>query len=199
MNKKDPDEKFYNELLLFGMDPSDIVWEDNFGKALRRYQVPREKLDRNPRDPKDKAFGCIGDDKTVRIPYCHWTDDRYKHPQTVFGRSVGGKKNYHYNYSDRLAEWHGELWYEAQELAKQHAVLPSTEWVEGSARYWEMVLGNCYQRNTHYLDPATLTQATLRVRVCLGHVMVGHNWSNGHSYRVFGYRVMGPDANRVTI
>lgn len=203
MNTKDK-RRFLKDGFFPDFDPfgDEVTYEDIYGRTYRKYQTNnrnfRQPLDRNPSDPKDRAHRCVGDKKNVRIPSCHYTDERFKHPQTVFGRSVSGKRLYTYAYEDRFRDWNYELWREAEKHAREYSRLPSTEWEHGSARYWEMVLSHFHQNVRYKVDPVTLTETKLDVNVKLAHVMTGFNWSNGQSYYIFGYRIMGKDRQKVT-
>lgn len=112
-------------------------------------------------DPKDFAYKCIGDDKDAKLPSCHYTEDRFRDAQTIFGRK---KKRTGYDYSDRYPQWDYEKWKAAHEHAKTEDV------VQGSVRYYEHVL-------TYFHGKETL----------IDHVLTGFNVSDGYSYYVFGY------------
>lgn len=142
----------------------------------------RRGTDRND-DPKDFATGCIGDSKDIRLPSCHYSDDRYKHAQTVFGRRRDGLS---YDYSDRFPQWDSEKWREGHDKAKEMA--DRGEIVMGSVRYYEIVLS--YFHNAVEMisvDPADLTKFRTNPTVSIEHVLIGFNWSNGFSYQVYGY------------
>lgn len=102
----------------------------------------------------------------------HYTDSRFKQPQTVYladGHRVGKDdyvKGAEYNYSDRLMEWNG---WEKYEAAWNAAKASSHE--PRSAAYVELYLRTL-------LDKPNLK---------LVHVMAGVNWGNGYPYQVYGY------------
>lgn len=149
----------------------------------RGYRMARRGTDRNPGEPNDHAYGCIGDSKDIRLPSCHYTDDRYKHAQTVFGRRRDGLS---YDYSDRFPQWDSTKWNEGHEKAKEMA--DRGDIVAGSVRYYEIVLS--YFHNAVEMiavDPADLTSFRTNPTVSIEHVLIGFNWSNGFSYQVYGY------------
>ena len=112
-------------------------------------------------DPEDFAYKCIGDDKTVKLPSCHYSDERFRNAQTIFGRR---KKRGGYDYDDRYPQWNYDKWTNAH----KHAA--SLDVVDGSVLYYEAVLSFFHDKET-----------------VIDHVLTGFNWSNGYSYYVFGY------------
>lgn len=92
----------------------------------------------------------------------HYTDDRFKKEQTVFGEEQSGLA---YDYSDRLWQWDSDKAKEALEVAKNSGE------VKSSAAYYEVYL-------SHYFGKP----------VEIGHIIAGVGRSNGYPYCVFGYR-----------
>ena len=130
----------------------------------------RRPTDRN-NDPKDFAYKCIGDNRNTRLPSCHYSDDRFRDVQTVFGRR---KKRGGYDYSDRYPMWDGQRgtnrWREGHDLAQAESEKDDCNWDSGSVTYYDMVLSHFHQKETH-----------------IDHVLTGFNPSDGYSYYVFGF------------
>lgn len=140
------------------LDGYDIFGDDPFLTFGRR--ITPEPTKRN-NDPHDFAYGCIGDDKDKKLPSCHYTDDRFQHPQTIFGRR---NKRTGYDYSDRYPQWDYDKWQEARRIAQE------SDAVNGSVRYFEIMLTHFHGKKTE-----------------IDHVLTGFNLSDGYSYYVFGY------------
>ena len=68
-------------------------------------------------------------DKTVQLETMpHYTDRRFEHEQTVFGKQKDGL---HYDYSDRLWQWDYKKAKHAAETANaSNAISRSAEWYE---------------------------------------------------------------------
>lgn len=171
---------------------SDFDWDDygygdfdfdGIGKQRRRYREFREGTSRND-DPKDHAYSCI-DDPNVRLPGCHYSDDRFKHAQTIWGHK---RKRTGYNYSDRFSQWDYNLWDEAHDIAQAESKKAGCEWQAGSVRYFELVLSYFHAKvHTFQVDVSDLTQVSADPIVKMDHVLTGFNVSNGYDYKVFGY------------
>lgn len=97
------------------------------------------------------------------LPYAHYTDDRFKEAQVVFGSKQSGLS---WDYSDRLQQWSYEKYEQACDAAKESGAKPRT------AR-WALTMLR------HYFDDQNLE---------LGCIMTGFNLSNGYDYYVYGYR-----------
>ena len=183
---------------IFGREIDELFYLDEMMSNAGLKKTRRSKWEVNRsrgRDPKDYGINCVGDDKYVRLPSCHYTDERFKTPQTIFGRDVGGKKGYHYDYDDRFQMWNWDLWDEGIKRAREYIHLPECNWEDRSVKFYEMAIGYFHQRVTLEVG-ADMTTAALKVNVCIGHVLTGFNWSNGHSYYVFGYKLMGKDKDK---
>jgi hypothetical protein len=155
----------------------DIFGDDLYGRhgidiltGRRKGGFGRKPTDRND-DPQDFAHGCIGDDRTAKLPSCHYSDERFKNVQTIFGRR---KKRTGYDYSDRFSMWDGQRgtnrWREGHELAEAESKKDDCNWAVGSVTYYEMVLSHFYQKPT-----------------AIDHVLTGFNVSDGYSYYVYGH------------
>jgi hypothetical protein len=92
----------------------------------------------------------------------HYTDDHYKHPQTIFGKE---EKGLEYAYSDRLYQWDHIKEAEARNVAN------SSKAKRDTARWFQIYL-------TAYFGKP----------VILKHILAGVNWGNGYPYQVFGYK-----------
>lgn len=100
----------------------------------------------------------------------HYTDDRFKHPQTIFGAE---RKGIHYDYSDRLYEWDYTKAREAEKIASKSGAAPkSCKWYEA------------------YLSAYHGKEATIY------HILAGWNLSSGYSYMVFGYTLEETKKNK---
>lgn len=97
----------------------------------------------------------------------HYSDERFRDPQTVFGKP--GPRTGHpgltYDYSDRLWEWD---YRKAEEAAKAAEASGAPK---KSARYYDAFLTAYHGKPCH-----------------VEHVIAGVVASNGHPYAVFGYR-----------
>jgi hypothetical protein len=96
----------------------------------------------------------------------HYTDERYRYPQTVY-RAPNVKRDdssLGYEYDDRLWEWNYKKAEESSDAAKKE-------------------VGN---NNTVMFFSNFLTRYFGKV-IVVKHIMVGWNWSNGFSYKIFGY------------
>lgn len=122
---------------------------------------------------EDKPLSNFSGDRSTYAPQSrtvaintspHYTDERFRHAQTVFGRQEDGL---HYDYSDRLYEWNYKKAKRASEDASKTKARP------GSANWHEAWLSSYHGKP-----------------VALKHVMAGWNWSNGYPYAVFGYRFL---------
>jgi len=146
-----------------------MVWDsvDDMMFDGSGYINPRQAMGRGIRptkrnnDPKDFAFKLIGDDKSVKLPSCHYTDERFRNAQTIFGRR---KKRGGYSYDDRFPQQNYDKW----QAAHKHAA--SLDVADGSVFYYEAVL-------SYFLDKETV----------IDHVLTGFNWSSGYSFYVFGH------------
>ena len=160
------------EAMIYGMD----------GRG--RYRPFREGTSRND-DPKDHAYSCIGDNPNIRLPGCHYTDERFNHAQTIWGHK---RKRTFYNYSDRFMQWDYTLWSEGHDIARAESEKSGCEWVTGSVRYFELVLSYFHAKiYTFQVDISDLTQVSVDPIVKMDHVLTGFNGSNGFDYKVFGY------------
>lgn len=139
---------------------------------------------RNPTDPNDRAYGCIGDNKLIQLPFAHYTNNNYKHPQTSFGRAENGLG---YDYDDRYPQWNHELWQEGHRLANEYTKLPKCNWEHNSVAYYEFVLSHFHECIRMKVNPTDMKTVTLETDIVISHVMTGVNHSNGGDYRVFGY------------
>ncbi len=149
-----------------------------------RYRSFREGTSRND-DPKDHAYSCIGDNPNIRLPGCHYTDDRFKHAQTIWGHK---RKRTSYDYSDRFPQWDGKLWDEGHDIAQAEAKKVGCEWQAGSVRYFELVLSYFHAKvHTFQVDVSDLTKVSANPIVKMDHVLTGFNLSSGYDYKVFGY------------
>jgi hypothetical protein len=92
----------------------------------------------------------------------HYTDNRYQHMQTVYGREHKGLK---YDYSDRLRQWDYQKDESAHAAAKASGAKPRT------ARYYNAYLSAYFGQPTE-----------------VKHILAGWNVSTGYSYQLFGYR-----------
>lgn len=91
----------------------------------------------------------------------HYTDQRFKSPQTVWGDEEAGIS---YDYSDRLWEWDYNKAKAAVEVANNAAARNTAQW--------------CQTFLSHYHGKP----------VQLRHIMAGFNLGNGYPYQIFGYR-----------
>lgn len=92
----------------------------------------------------------------------HYTDERFRHAQTVYGRE---EERLAYDYSDRLWQWDSEKAEQAAKTANASGAKLKT------ARWYQTYL-------SAYFDKA------VEVR----HILAGWNRVTGYSYAVFGYR-----------
>jgi hypothetical protein len=94
----------------------------------------------------------------------HYSNDRFKKPQTIFGEE---EKGLWYDYSDRLISWYWDNQGVARDKANEsgHA-RNSVNWLE----VW--MEGLCGKK------------------VTIHHVVSGVNHSNGYPYFVLGYKVI---------
>jgi len=155
----------------------DLFGDDLYGRhgidiltGRRERGFGRKPTDRND-DPKDFAYKCIGDNRTAKLPSCHYTEDRFRDAQPIFGRKM---KRGCYEYSDRYAIWDSQRgtnrWREGHELAEAESKKDDCNWALGSVTYYEMVLEHFHQKPVH-----------------IDHVLTGFNVSDGYSFYVFGY------------
>jgi hypothetical protein len=93
----------------------------------------------------------------------HYTDERYRHPQTIFGTKEDGLV---YNYSDRIVQWD----YAKAEQASKAATASGA--AHHTARWYQAYLSAYYDQTIE-----------------LKHILAGWNWATGYAYQVFGYRV----------
>lgn len=140
----------YNEQMSYFPDRAEIL------RAINRVGV-----ERNPNSP-------------IAHVAPHYTDDRFKEPQTVYladGYKTDNSGGYPfvdgatYNYSDRIWQWD---WNKAD--AANKASLEKGLHRDSAARY------EVYLRL--YFDKPDLK---------LVHIMAGYNLATGYPYRVFGY------------
>lgn len=92
----------------------------------------------------------------------HYTNDRFKKAQTVWGHE--SEDLLFYNYSDRLYQWDYGAYKEALNIASEKAENTSSLWVQ------------------------EFLSAYHKKPVKLYHIMAGYNVSNGFPYQVFGYK-----------
>jgi len=113
-------------------------------------------------------------DKPINHLQPHYTDDRFKRPQTVFVREgyklivdsdYGYVKSAFYNYSDRIWQWDWDKTEESRKTAIEKYKKADT------AAYWEYWLQLVFDKPN----------------LKLVHILAGFNPSNGYSYQVFGY------------
>ena len=92
----------------------------------------------------------------------HYTDERFRKEQTVFGAE---ESNLSYDYDDRIRQWDYQKHEMAWDLAKKtgHKV--------GSQRFYEAYLSKYFGKP-----------------ILLKHVIAGVNRGNGYPYVVFGYK-----------
>ena len=161
----------------------DLFGDDLYGRhgidiltGRRKGGFGRRPTDRND-DPNDFAHGCIGDNRNAKLPSCHYSDDRFRHVQTIFGRKL---KRTGYDYSDRFSMWDGQRgtnrWKEGHELARAAAERDNCNWAIGSVTYHELVLSHFYEKPVH-----------------LDHVLTGFNPSDGYSYLMYGFYFPKPE------
>lgn len=113
--------------------------------------------------PNDGAFMDATDDPDARLnTNPHYTDERFRHAQTIYGRQVEGL---HYDYSDRLWQWDYAKAEEAVKAANASGA-PS-----GSARWLSAYLTAFHGKPAEVL-----------------HVMAGWDWATGYAYAIYGYR-----------
>lgn len=93
--------------------------------------------------------------------YPHYTDKRFKEPQTVWGAEEEGLT---YEYSDRIRQWD----YDKAKAASESA---SAKAQKDTAKWFTFYL-------SHYYDKP----------VVLRHIMAGFNVGNGYPYQIFGFR-----------
>lgn len=149
----------------------------------------RSPSSRNPNYPDDRAYG-VTDDPCARLAYPHHSDERYKKPQTVYGRTVEGKKGYTYLYEDHAMMQQFDRWDAATKHAK--SLVGFHGWSERSVRYYETLFTYYYQPHLAFVvDLEDPSKVTPNKRAVIKHVMGGYNWSNGQSYYIFGIRVYG--------
>lgn len=96
------------------------------------------------------------------IPYPHYSDDRWKQAQLVWGTE---QRCTEVNYDDRLWQWD----WDAGERARE-----ATKGMDRTARMYQQWL------SAYHSKP-----------VVLRYVMAGCNWSSGYAYYVFGYDYEG--------
>lgn len=119
----------------------------------------RQKRDGYHRD--DFGQG-ITDPKAIIPNYNpHYTNDHFKHAQTVYGQPEQGLG---YDYSDRIWEWNWDKAEAAKQTANAQATYQTAEWVE-------IFLSIYFER-------------AIEVK----HILAGFNLSSGYPYQVFGYR-----------
>jgi hypothetical protein len=100
----------------------------------------------------------------------HYTDDRFKTAQTVFGnepKSPHGHSHLEYVYSDRIRQWDWDKAESAREIANKSG------YQKASCFWYESFLST-------YLDK----------QVKIEHILAGVNWSSGYSYYVLGYKIV---------
>lgn len=102
-------------------------------------------------------------DLDARMAYAHYTDDRFKEAQVVYGRK---EKDLSWDYSDRFYGWD----YQKAKAAAEYAVSQGSH--GRTARFSLLFL-------QYFFDDPNLEL------VC---VMTGFNVSNGYDYYVYGYR-----------
>lgn len=102
------------------------------------------------------------DKQAILHDYPHYSDDRFKEQQTIFGQE---QKGLIYDYNDRLQQWD----YELNERAWQYAAETETP---HTASFYEKYLSG-YRG----------------AKVTLYHIIAGVNYSNGYPYLVFGYTI----------
>ncbi len=98
----------------------------------------------------------------------HYTDDRFKTAQTVFGKppkSDYGHKDLNYDYSDRLWEW------DYNKAKRSSEIASGTGATARSVRWYEAYL------SAYFDKPIEIV-----------HILAGFNVSNGDPYAVFGYK-----------
>lgn len=150
----------------FGNDDYDDFGDllaQKMGRGRRRH----EPTDRND-DPNDFAHKC-SDSRTSRLPSCHYSDDRFRNAQTVYGRKAKHKSG-GYDYSDRYLQWDYDKWQTGCKNAQAEADSDTCDWDVCSVEYYESVL-------SHFHDKPTT----------IHHVLTGFNVTSGYSYYVFGY------------
>jgi hypothetical protein len=107
--------------------------------------------------------------KTVKLhTNPHYTDNRFKEPQTIFGKpakSPYGHSHLSYDYSDRLWEWDYDKAEASVEIANKSNV------PKGSCLWFEVYLS-----------------AYFGYQIELEHIIAGVNHSNGYPYCVYGYK-----------
>lgn len=92
----------------------------------------------------------------------HYSDDRFRREQTVYGRA---EKGLVYNYSDRIWQWDYKKAEEATEIANK------SKFKLRSARWYEVYLSAFFGKP-----------------IQIKHILAGVNVSNGYPYCVFGYK-----------
>ncbi len=92
----------------------------------------------------------------------HYTDNRFRKEQTVFGKECEGIG---YDYSDRLWQWDYKKAEEAVEKANKSGAISK------SCRWYEAYL------SAYFGKPIEIK-----------HIIAGVNRSNGYPYCIFGYK-----------
>ena len=92
----------------------------------------------------------------------HYTDNRFKKEQTVFGRE---EKGLGYDYSDRIWQWDYKKAEQSVDAANGSGATPRT------CRWYEAYLSFYFDR-------------PIEIR----HIIAGVNRSSGYPYAVFGYK-----------
>ena len=111
---------------------------------------------------RDWVYPATFDKNKVLETSPHYTDHRFKKPQTVFGQEEDGIG---YDYSDQLWEWDYNKAEESAKIANESGALPRT------CLWYEVYLSAYFGRSIEIV-----------------HIISGVNVGNGYPYCVFGYR-----------
>lgn len=159
------DDRYMEEMIMMGKIP---------------YGHYRRGTSRN-NDPLDMGFDAH-DDPTRRLKSPHYTEERYKHAQTIYGRRL---KTLGYDYSDRFLQWDHKKWEEAQKNAEGQ-----TTFEVGSVHWYEYILSYFFHEDKIRFDVSAKdwSEYILVLPIEIKHVLAGYNVSDGFPYHVFGYR-----------
>lgn len=104
----------------------------------------------------------VTNSKNATLPHPHYTDDRFRTEQTVFGKEEQGL---HYDYSDRIWQWDCDKAKEASAAASEAGLKRNT------CAWYEKYLSEFHGQPVE-----------------IKHIMACFHLASGHPLYVFGYR-----------
>jgi hypothetical protein len=136
-----------------------------YGSTVVRRLVPPERFTMlHTKDDflRKLVYPTTFDKNKALETHPHYTDDRFKKEQTVFGKEEDGIG---YDYSDRLREWDYSKAEASVKAANESGATPRT------CKWYEAYL------SAYFGKPIEIK-----------HIIAGVNRSNGYPYCVFGYK-----------